>query len=192
VGPDERYLWPDAQIPYRIDESFDDTDKATLQAAIDDYHKKTCIRWIPRTDQTAYVRFYRNRNGTGCAHSFPQCYIPNVVVHLGFERCADIISMIHEMGHAACLGHEHARYDKDKYITDCGDEKDNNLNGGHLYDYRSAMHYRHPGCIVPKMSGVSEYQCESPNFLSVLDAEKLNDMYKCVGEGIYVYNKIWP
>jgi hypothetical protein len=191
VGPEDRYLWPDAQMYYEIDESFDDTDKANLQAAIDDFHKKTCLRWIPRTNQTAYVWFYRNRNGTACAHSFPQCYGPKQVVHLGFERCARTDNMIHEMGHAACLGHEHDRNDKDNYITDCGNEKYDNLNGGHLYDYRSVMHYRFPECLVPKMSGVSGYQCRSTNGLSVLDAEKLNDMYKCGGERICVYNNIY-
>jgi hypothetical protein len=45
------------------------------------------------------------------------------------------------------------------------------------------MHYFCEDCRAPTMTGVTNSQCDSPNgLLSVLDAEKLNDMYKCRGE----------
>jgi hypothetical protein len=181
VSPGDNYLWPGGRIPYSIDSSFDSTDRTNLQAAIDEYTKKTCIRWVSRTSETAYVRFVRNRNGGGCAAS-DNCYYPNAVRTATFETCAEWGVMVHEMGHALCFGHEQDRNDKDKYIKDCGDAKYNHLNGGHLYDYRSAMHYGCYACLAPTMAGVSVNQCGSPKGLSILDAEKLNDLYKCGGE----------
>jgi hypothetical protein len=177
-------MWPRGEIPYRIDATIDATDRATLQAAINDYHKKTCIRWIPQTSETAYVNILRNRNGAGCAFTSPfSCYVPNQISSVTFETCAGINAMIHELGHVACFGHEHDRNDKANYIYDCGPTKFNHLNGGHLYDYRSIMHYFCEDCRAPTMTGVTNSQCDSPNgLLSVLDAEKLNDMYKCRGE----------
>jgi hypothetical protein len=183
VSPGDNYMWPLGQIPYRIDATMDATDRANLQAAINDYHKKTCIRWVPRTSQTAYVNILRNRNGAGCAFTHPSCYAPNQISSIEFENCAGLDNMVHELGHAACFGHEQDRNDKANYIKDCLPAKYNHLNGGHLYDYRSIMHYPCYDCLAPTMTGVTNSQCRSPNgLLSVLDAEKLNDQYKCPGE----------
>lgn len=98
--------------------------------------------------------------------------------------CTNAGTQIHEMGHALCFGHEQARNDRDDYLSsdNCIEGKYEHINGGHLYDYLSIMHYGcNDRCLVPKLNGVA--RCGSPSDrLSVLDAEKLNDMYKCTGK----------
>jgi hypothetical protein len=182
VGPSDHFLWPGGRIPYSVDISFDSTGRVNLQTAIDEYTKKTCIRWVPRnSSELAYVRFLRNRNGEGNAGA-DNCYYPNTVRTATFETCAAYGVMVHGMGHTLCFGHEQDRNDRNKYVNNCGDGKYDHLNFGHLYDYRSIMHTSCNACLAPRMSGVGLNQCGSPDGLSILDAEKLNDMYKCGGE----------
>lgn len=94
--------------------------------------------------------------------------------------------MVHEMGHVLCFGHEQNRNDKAGWIYDCSTEKYEHLNFGHLYDYMSIMQYGCWSCIAPTREGVSLDQCESRDGLSILDAEKINDMYNCGGEFVNI------
>ncbi|XP_035713967.1 tolloid-like protein 1 isoform X2 [Folsomia candida] len=180
ISPSASSFWPGGVIPYVIDPSFDATDRSSLQQAISDYHKKTCIRWVSRrSNDAAFVRFERNKNGAGCASS-GNCYSGGEIVST-FEKCAAWDTMVHEMGHTLCFGHEQSRADRDDFIVSCGQGQYEHLNLGHLYDYRSIMHYKCDDCMKPKMDGVYQDQCGGLSGLSILDAEKLNDIYDCKG-----------
>lgn len=135
ISPSASSFWPGGVIPYVIDPSFDATDRSSLQQAISDYHKKTCIRWVSRrSNDAAFVRFERNKNGAGCASS-GNCYSGGEIVST-FEKCAAWDTMVHEMGHTLCFGHEQSRADRDDFIVSCGQGQYEHLNLGHLYDYR--------------------------------------------------------
>ncbi|OXA41302.1 Embryonic protein UVS.2 [Folsomia candida] len=97
--------------------------------------------------------------------------------------------MVHEMGHVLCFGHEQNRNDKAGWIYDCSTEKYEHLNFGHLYDYMSIMQYGCWSCIAPTREGVSLDQCESRDGLSILDAEKINDMLPILPFQVLPYAK---
>lgn len=179
VGPGPNRYWPNARVPYVIDSSMDSSDISYVHDAIRDYHQKTCIRWIRRTSERAYANFVRKRDESGCAYA-GSCYYGGVQTAT-FEQCISRDVAVHEMGHILCFGHEQDRNDKYNFIEDCNNNKYEHINLGHLYDYRSIMHYFCDDCRVPTMEGVSKNQCGSPAGLSVLDAEKLNDAYDCQG-----------
>lgn len=52
------------------------------------------------------------------------------------------------------------------------------------------MHYKCDDCMKPKMDGVYQDQCGGLSGLSILDAEKLNDIYDCKGEK-YVHSNFF-
>lgn len=152
-------------------------ERLNLQLAIDDYHRKTCIRWIPGSGQGAHVHF-QNVN-EGCAYS-DNCYTGRRVT-ASFGGCKNWDTMVHEMGHALCFGHEQDRADRNNYLDSprcTGDGIYDHLNFYHLYDYRSVMHYGMDSSCF-KFPGVTS--AGSSVGLNVLDAEKLNDAYNCQG-----------
>ena len=52
---DSRKKWPDATIPYLISSFFSQHDRKVIAKAMGRYHKKTCIRFIGRTSEKAYI-----------------------------------------------------------------------------------------------------------------------------------------
>jgi len=103
-------------------------------------------------------------------------------------NCVNAGTIIHELGHTLCMGHEQTRLDRDKWIGFntgvCtpppidGYEFQSGLNK--LYDYVSVEHGEeecHNGCFQPRVPLVTH--CGSGGPLSVLDIEVLNEMYGC-------------
>ena len=104
-------------------------------------------------------------------------------------RCMDLNTVIHELGHAICMAHEHERHDRNQFVQlgRSADEDDHNFEIagsdhttlGLLYDYESVMHYSCPAHFKPKSGAVKS--CGGGDELSVLDAEKINAFYNCGG-----------
>jgi hypothetical protein len=81
-----------------------------INDAIANWHAKTSIRWVPRTSEAAYVTF---TTGTGCASSVGRQGVQQ------FVRLASdcgFVAVVHEIGHAVGLYHEHCRADRDQYV----------------------------------------------------------------------------
>jgi len=173
-------------VNYIFDASVGPTDRSKFKLAVDDYNKKTCIRWIERSGQRDYVNIMKD-DSLGCSAVASNCYSgAGTVGKIRFGHCSPWETLGHEMGHVLCFGHEHNRNDRENYLRPGGgmEGKYEHLNFGHLYDYTSAMN----GCggpYVPSMSGVDVSSCGSKG-LSVLDAEKLNDVYQCPGKLISI------
>jgi hypothetical protein len=104
--------------------------------------------------------------------------------------CVNPGTMVHELGHTLCMGHEQTRLDRDDWISfntaicqpHGKDGPDFNRGLHKLYDYVSIEHYEgecYNGCFQPKKPGVTK--CGSGGPLGVLDLEILNELYGCGG-----------
>ncbi|ODM89770.1 Zinc metalloproteinase nas-14 [Orchesella cincta] len=189
--------WPNGLVKYELHSSITEDLVPIVQSAIDDIQNKTCIRFQTRSfEELSYILIERDDTvcgiANGCRLGIPQ----SVKFGIG---CADKNAIIHEIGHALCLGHEHTRKDRDDYIHFDGcppgeppPGKDNYDTRGHFYDYTSQMSYSCGWCPGgwPKMEGVEDWQCANSDGLSVLDADKLNDFYDCGGCHGYRWRQI--
>ncbi|KAG8186675.1 hypothetical protein JTE90_014751 [Oedothorax gibbosus] len=149
---DTRFRWPGypgrPEVPYVIDPALNDQKPLILQA-MEHFHQKTCIKFIPKTEYDwDYIHIFK---GKGC-YSYVGKRRGGQSLSLG-DGCYFIGSILHELAHAVGLFHEHQRSDRDNYITIFKD----NIDKGHennfelispnaeliytSYDYDSIMHY---------------------------------------------------
>ncbi|CAL8067912.1 unnamed protein product [Orchesella dallaii] len=179
-------LWENGQIPYTLDGSLSIRDKEEVKRAFKEYETKTCIRFKPKqTYDFSFVNIKVNNNV--CGLSTP-CKLGGIQhVQVG-GKCRHMNTMVHELGHALCLFHEHERKDRNEYLSFPGycpmdgmSVIDQNSQPMGLYDYQSIMHYGCGNCEVgfPRFSEVKRCGLDMAIGLSVLDADYLNDMYNC-------------
>ena len=144
----EPSLWPEGVIPYVIDEALPADVASTIKAAIAEWNRKTVIRLVPHSRETDYVRFVPSDH---CASRVGRSG-GEQLVWLGQGPPCDarlIAPVIHEIGHAVGLGHEHQRSDRDEFVTVSHSDVDPQLRQWHTatrrpgspYDWRSTMHY---------------------------------------------------
>jgi astacin len=145
----QQYRWPNGIIPYSIDPTL--ASPARVISAINHWNMMLAgyIKWVPRTNETAFVYFARAASASMCS---------SAVGRRGYEQriqIGDYCSLgnvIHEMGHAVGLWHEQSREDRDRYVKilweNMESEKSYNFaqnisNGDDIgpYDYDSVMHY---------------------------------------------------
>lgn len=142
--PDD-YVWPGGVIPYVIDDSMQPHRQNVLDA-IEEWNAKTVITLKERTTEPDYVRFVLSdycQSDIGRAGG-------EQLIELG-EGCAQYVNVIvHEIGHAVGLWHEHQRRDRDRYlsmsvrnIVYCYVPVEWTADVEPLgpYDYASTMHY---------------------------------------------------
>ncbi|CAB3256877.1 unnamed protein product [Arctia plantaginis] len=194
---EESFRWPKGHIPYSIEGSFTAQEREIIMKAIADYHRLTCLRFIPYSGQKDYI-VIQNKD-TGCWSS---------VGKLGGRQEVNVQSpgcvskkgtVIHELLHAIGFMHEQSRPERDNFVT----IRYNNIKSGaeinfkkanpqHSndfgvpYDFNSVMHYseyafskNQQKTIDPKVGGVKVGQREG---LSRSDVRKVNNMYGCKKE----------
>lgn len=86
-----------------------------IESAIQEIHKHTCVRFIPRTGrETAFVRITNSHSGcwssVGRTGSLQE-------INLQTPACArQVGTIVHELTHAIGFLHEQNREDRDEYI----------------------------------------------------------------------------
>lgn len=189
INPKNAYrhrTWPNARVPYTLDPDFDDNQRVQVARAIENYHSRTCVRFVPREpEDNDFVEILRDDTTCGLAHV---CRIGGPQFAKFGGGCISAAVMSHELGHTLCFGHEQTRPDRDDWIswnTDiCNphgiDNPDDFTTLDLFYDYVSLQHYEgecYNGCIIPKVPGVTK--CGGGDDLSVIDIEKINAFYGC-------------
>ncbi|KFF23066.1 M12 family metallopeptidase [Chryseobacterium sp. JM1] len=121
--------WPGAKIYYTVAGNMGSINANKITSAVNEYNTKTNTQWIPRTNQTNYVEFiFGSSSGSdGWAHIGYQGGKQTI----SLDQYISVGSVIHEMGHTVGLYHEHARKDRDQYVS----IQWNNIQDGQAYNF---------------------------------------------------------
>ncbi|XP_023943796.2 hatching enzyme 1.2-like [Bicyclus anynana] len=186
--------WQNGIIPYVIDTTYTQAQRDIIMRAIADYHRLTCLRFVPHSGQTDYI-LIKNTN-TGCWSSVGRIG-GRQEVNLQAPGCVNKKgTILHELLHAIGFLHEQSRPERDNFVTiQYGNIKtgaENNFKKedamrthdyGVTYDYNSVLHYSEfafsknkQKTIVPKMNDMKLGQRDG---LSRGDVKKVNNMYGC-------------
>ena len=148
--------WPGGVIPYDLTR-LTAAQQATVKRAMDRWLETgASIRFVPRTTEVEFVYFTGNTNaGNNSSRvGFPKDARTDVNITAFWWRQGEWMPA-HELGHVLGLFHEHARWDRDQFVTvhyeniKPGREGDydwipktNWIISSTAYDYYSIMHYR--------------------------------------------------
>ncbi|XP_016406889.1 high choriolytic enzyme 1-like [Sinocyclocheilus rhinocerous] len=180
------------EVPYIVSSEYSSTDISVIQNAMSTFHNKTCIRFVPRSNQTDYISI---ENKDGC-YSYLGRIGGKQLVSLKRTGCVYHGIIQHELNHALGFYHEHTRSDRDQYVKINWEyiptEKASNFqirntnNQNTTYDYGSIMHY---GKTAFTTQAGKETITPIPDAtvaigqrqdLSKLDILRINKLYGCV------------
>lgn len=149
AGAAEPYTYT---VPFQIDSVFSDAYAALIEAAMDHWEQNTNLRFVERETQDDYVYFEALPAGTDRCRADVGRRGGKQVIQLRESWCGSRATIIHEIGHAVGLKHEHSRTDRDDHVTINHanidpEDKANNFDLYTLgvdvgpYDFASVMHY---------------------------------------------------
>ncbi len=143
------YLWPGGVIPYTIASGLPSQQRVASAVAHWNTQLNGTLRLVPRTKEGVYLHFTRPASPAVCASYVGWMGMAAQPVQIG-DQCSTG-NVIHEIGHAAGLFHEHTRAGRDRHVRvlEQNIRADAAINfaiapgsveqGG--YDFGSIMHY---------------------------------------------------
>ncbi|XP_034565773.1 high choriolytic enzyme 1-like [Notolabrus celidotus] len=135
------------EVPYSFSDYFYDSEKASIEKAMETFHSKTCVRFVPHRGQSDYLSI---ESELGCWSTIGKDG-GKQVISLSVYGCLDHGIVQHELLHALGFHHEHTRSDRDQYVRINWENipsaqvfNFNRKDTDNLYtpyDYSSVMHY---------------------------------------------------
>jgi hypothetical protein len=167
-----------------------------IERALDSYHKKTCIKFIPRrSTDIDYISIQNSK--TGCWSSVGRIQ-GKQIVNLQVPGCVKKIgTIIHELLHVVGFLHEQNREDRDKFVKIVKQNVIKEYEGnfekakkgdtdsfGVGYDYGSVMHYSTTafsknGLPTIEAKQKTKQKPGQREGFSIKDIKKVNYMYNC-------------
>ncbi|CAF0796238.1 unnamed protein product [Adineta steineri] len=195
---DSKYKWPNARVPYIISSQYNDQERAVVAESIREWESKTCIRFIPKSNNDRDYLELTPQDGTNnYCYSYVGRQGGRQFVKMYAPICMSVGQYVHELGHAIGFGHEHQRPDRDHYIRInwanidpqfyyAFDKYNSNqfTTMGMAYDYYSIMHYpdysysnNGKPTLVPTYPGHNIHNMNV--ILSPTDIQKTKKYYNC-------------
>uniref|UniRef100_A0AAY4E954 Metalloendopeptidase n=1 Tax=Denticeps clupeoides TaxID=299321 RepID=A0AAY4E954_9TELE len=172
-------------VPFVLSSAFSSSDKQMIATAMNTFHTKTCIRFVPRTTQTDYLSI---ESKDGCYSSLGR-QGGQQTVSLNTNGCIYNGVIQHELNHALGFYHEHTRSDRDQHVTinyanivpgmAYNFDKQNTNNQNTPYDYSSVMHYQHYTHPLHIISSSKIFFYRDRMDMSSIDILRINKLYGC-------------
>ncbi|XP_021450047.2 high choriolytic enzyme 1-like [Oncorhynchus mykiss] len=179
------------EVPYTIEDSrFTPSDRKEIEHAVQSFHSKTCIHFVPRGNQKDYISF---ESLNGCYSSLGRIG-GKQTVSVNSVGCIFLGIIQHETLHALGFQHEQTRSDRDQYIRINWSNIDSNMaynfdkqNTNNLntpYDYSSVMHYGKTAFSINGMDTITpipnpDVSIGQRQGLSTTDILRINRLYGC-------------
>lgn len=192
----EARKWPQARVPYEISFPYGLLGVVYVLVAMSQIHLNTCVRFVPRTNETDYIQLTR---GKGCSSFVGRVGGAQEVV-LQEGGCDQLGVVMHELIHALGFWHEQSRFDRDAHViihwTNIKPGMWFNFGKGtpihqqtldEEYDFGSLMHYgprafaidqNRPTISALKPTAASRRMGQRTG-MSAIDVRKINKLYKC-------------
>jgi len=179
------------EVPYTISSYFYDSEKAIIEKAMEMFHAKTCVRFVPYTSQPDYISI---ESKTGCWSVLGRTG-GKQQLSLSISGCVKHGVVQHELLHALGFNHEQTRSDRDQYVRINWEhihkanaynfQKRNTNNLNTPYDYSSVMHYGRtsfgmwPGDETITPIPDSTVEIGQRDNMSTIDIQRINTLYEC-------------
>lgn len=180
------WTWNSGVIPIRFQRGIKWKYIKRFYKACEKWGAKSTVKCIRHTNQKDYV--YVTKNKKGC-YSYLGRVGGKQVLNLG-KGCWSTRIILHEIGHAMGMIHEHQRPDRDKYVrvywSNIDRDKRNYFSKSYVvntygpYDFNSIMHYDSKAFAKRKRYSILKYKTRGKK---VIKAAKKLSHYDLAGAG---------